>query len=301
MTRLAAIILTLLALTGAPQSAMAAALRPGKTASGNFSSSPTLHAPRDTPQTLDLAGRNEAHDYETASGRPKWISRDPIEEKGGVNVNAYVQNHTLNSIDHLGYEELLLLPMPTLQIVDVVRKIDVVWPTVDGKQEFWVGGRDSRAISRQPRDPCWNACELAKQQNLHLVNGNPSVAGVVCCNGLKYRCIWASGAIPGGTATDITAIKIIDHCARIHEGDHFDDIDCPPQNSSNQNVVTRPPFRDPSPANINRQECEAYIAERDCIRAKIGECRTTQCRTEVNADLAGVQRQINALCVGNKR
>ena len=104
MTRLAAIILTLLALTGAHQSAMAAALRPGKTASGNFSSSPTLHAPRDTPQTLDLAGRNEAHDYETASGRPKWPSRDPIGERGGHNLYGMVGNDAVNLVDRLGME-----------------------------------------------------------------------------------------------------------------------------------------------------------------------------------------------------
>ena len=102
MQRFAAIILALFALIGAHQSAMAAALRPGKTASGNFSATSSLHAQPQAPQTLDLAGEDKPHDYETASGRPKWLSRDPIEEEGGVNLYGFVYNDPLNWIDDSG-------------------------------------------------------------------------------------------------------------------------------------------------------------------------------------------------------
>ena len=40
--------------------------------------------------------------YSTASGRAKWPSRDPIEEKGGLNLYAFVSNTPANGIDLLG-------------------------------------------------------------------------------------------------------------------------------------------------------------------------------------------------------
>jgi RHS repeat-associated protein len=40
--------------------------------------------------------------YETASGRPQWLSRDPIAEAGGLNLYAYVGNNPINAIDPLG-------------------------------------------------------------------------------------------------------------------------------------------------------------------------------------------------------
>ena len=102
MTRLAAIFLALLALIGAQQSAMAKANVAPKTASGNFTANSSLHAPRDTPQTLDRIGENQLHDYETASGRPKWPSRDPIQENGGENLYNFLANDGINWVDYLG-------------------------------------------------------------------------------------------------------------------------------------------------------------------------------------------------------
>jgi len=40
--------------------------------------------------------------YETASGRPYWPSRDPIEERGGLNVYVFVDNNSLDYWDYLG-------------------------------------------------------------------------------------------------------------------------------------------------------------------------------------------------------
>ena len=40
--------------------------------------------------------------YKTASGRAKWLSRDPIEEKGGLNLYAYVRDRPMQEVDPLG-------------------------------------------------------------------------------------------------------------------------------------------------------------------------------------------------------
>ena len=40
--------------------------------------------------------------YKTAMGRAIWLSRDPIQEKGGLNLYGYVGNNPVNGIDILG-------------------------------------------------------------------------------------------------------------------------------------------------------------------------------------------------------
>ena len=40
--------------------------------------------------------------YETASGRSNWPNRDPIAERGGLNLYASAQNNLLNYFDYLG-------------------------------------------------------------------------------------------------------------------------------------------------------------------------------------------------------
>ena len=56
---------------------------------------------------LLIAFSNLAHAvYDPIQGR--WLSRDPIEEEGGINLNAFVANDGINSNDYLGLEELRL-------------------------------------------------------------------------------------------------------------------------------------------------------------------------------------------------
>jgi RHS repeat-associated protein len=44
--------------------------------------------------------------YDASTGR--WISRDPIEERGGLNMYGYVRNDPLNAFDPLGLEEKMV-------------------------------------------------------------------------------------------------------------------------------------------------------------------------------------------------
>jgi len=56
----------------------------------------------DAPPARDLAVESEGCGYETAMGRACWPSRDPIEERGGMNLYGMCYNNSINAIDLLG-------------------------------------------------------------------------------------------------------------------------------------------------------------------------------------------------------
>jgi len=61
----------------------------------------------DRPQRLEHSIGTAACGDESASGRPKWPSRDPIGEEGGLNSYGYVANNTLNDFDFLGLKDFV--------------------------------------------------------------------------------------------------------------------------------------------------------------------------------------------------
>jgi uncharacterized protein RhaS with RHS repeats len=54
-----------------------------------------------------LVGLHEANAWYSPS-QQRWINRDPIEEKGGINLYAFVGNHSISSIDVFGLNDLAL-------------------------------------------------------------------------------------------------------------------------------------------------------------------------------------------------
>jgi RHS repeat-associated protein len=54
------------------------------------------------PQVAETASGCRACDYKTVSGRGLWLSRDPIEEEGGVNLYGMAGNDPVNYWDYLG-------------------------------------------------------------------------------------------------------------------------------------------------------------------------------------------------------
>jgi len=49
--------------------------------------------------------------YETASGRLKWLNRDPIEEEGGINLYGHVANDPINYFDPDGHAAAAVIPV----------------------------------------------------------------------------------------------------------------------------------------------------------------------------------------------
>jgi RHS repeat-associated protein len=87
---------------------------PSKNRVGVFSASARIRARRSSPQPLELHRVNRPIPTETASGvryygyrflSPEmgwWISRDPIGERGGINLYGFVGNFAMGETDYLG-------------------------------------------------------------------------------------------------------------------------------------------------------------------------------------------------------
>jgi len=71
-----------------------------------FFGSHPLRARRSAPAALQPRRANRPVPTKLASGIPVWPSRDPIEERGGENVYAFIGNSEVNSVDKYG-----LLPL----------------------------------------------------------------------------------------------------------------------------------------------------------------------------------------------
>jgi len=99
---LLALTLVMAALFCAPQTAPGKALDPAKTASRDFFG-PRPERVRVEPVKVPGSGLVDwAITTPNASGRPKWPSRDPIGERGGLNLYGFVGNNGLNRSDYLG-------------------------------------------------------------------------------------------------------------------------------------------------------------------------------------------------------
>jgi len=59
--------------------------------------------------------------YDSSTGR--WLSRDPIAERGGINLYGYVQDDPVSAVDPLGLQTVLLTPVPP-EIVETAIKLN---------------------------------------------------------------------------------------------------------------------------------------------------------------------------------
>jgi hypothetical protein len=61
--------------------------------------------------------------YKTASGRGNWPNRDPIEEKGSVNLYSFVRNMPLTHIDIIGLSDLNTTKSPICCLAEVPKEV----------------------------------------------------------------------------------------------------------------------------------------------------------------------------------
>jgi RHS repeat-associated protein len=73
-----------------------------KTALWGFENQPSGSKLHEAAQSPDFAKENEGYSYESAMGRAYWLSRDPIGERGGINLYGMVGNDAVNRWDLLG-------------------------------------------------------------------------------------------------------------------------------------------------------------------------------------------------------
>lgn len=70
----------------------------------DFLANPQNRVPKIAANPCNRVGKTAHAPTKPASGIPYWLSRDPIAERGGVNLNAFVGNDGVNQWDVLGLE-----------------------------------------------------------------------------------------------------------------------------------------------------------------------------------------------------
>ena len=67
-----------------------------------FFANPSRTRPENRRQPQQPRRENRPAPTKPASGIPYWPSRDPIEERGGINLYGFVENDAVNNLDYLG-------------------------------------------------------------------------------------------------------------------------------------------------------------------------------------------------------
>lgn len=207
--------------------------------------------------------------YEPKLGR--FLSRDPRPENGiellypfpNMTRYAYVQSSPITFSDPSGLQRERAQMDLQRTLVSVSRYAQ----------------KSDRGICPDvycPKD-CSDPCGDAKRLGLDALTG-PSAAGVICCDGKKYVCVWKD-----------FPYKCLTQCAKLHEQTHLADVDCP------EKGLCRPPFR--RPEDTSKEECEGFIAQIKCLIESSDSCCDSlqgdarqQCQTYYTAYLEAIRK-----------
>jgi len=88
----------------------------------------------DCSQVVEYCMGTDFHGYEFASGRPKWPSRDPIEEEGGLNLYHFVFNGATMGVDYLGLSRIKLFEIKSANSIQTPKGVFFSY-SVSGKGE----------------------------------------------------------------------------------------------------------------------------------------------------------------------
>ena len=112
--------------------------------------------------------KNRPCSYKTASGRPYWPSRDPIEEKGGINLYGFVDNDGVNEWDVLGLKQYVLI--------------------YDGSDDMFVEWKDS------VKDKIKNKDAVSMYRNFLNGEYDPKCDEIIEIDGSKHSDPWSEAA-----------------------------------------------------------------------------------------------------------
>jgi hypothetical protein len=140
MRFVAIITLAILALVGGQSRVWGKVCVGEKLASGVFAPKYDESALVDEAASLEFAGRDGRCGYELVSGQSKWLSRDPIGERGGNNLYSMADNNAVNKLDLKG------LYVTAWNSPDVGNEVDLGACGKVKLMEFWGRHSDTVAI-----------------------------------------------------------------------------------------------------------------------------------------------------------
>jgi RHS repeat-associated protein len=189
----------------------------------------------------------------------RWLSRDPIGERGGWNLMAFVGNRSVNRHDRLG--------------------LDTATPGRCGCK--WENLALPNPHADNPCADCWQTC-LGNQS---LVPGS-KVLGFVICRKDGCRCACLNMSIVNSWPNDYATAAIVE-CALKHEEDHVTRGlgKCPPRKwytkcfstSNDATGIQKTGFLDQTDS-----ECYAGAVGITCLLNKMGGCGgDSDCRRRI--------------------
>ncbi len=123
----------------------------------------------------------------------RWVNRDPIGEKGGVNIKAFVENSTTNRIDSLGRFSLIVLPP---QFPPASQKMCCDGELYNPKTHCCCGNKTIRSREKQEtgiKQCCWYEFETGGGNNYGWIGAWPNHCWIEYPGGA--RGFWPSGVI----------------------------------------------------------------------------------------------------------
>ena len=196
-------------------------------------------------------GEQQALYYGYRYHKPKlgrWLSRDPLQEDGGVNLYVHAANTPTNVADSLGLAPCHGGGCDKSGVVFIAQ----IPPPGIGS---WVAGCKKQIIIKKRTEK--ECCD-----QLPPIDRGKDYGGVICCDGRKVACAWYDDKpIPDKCKAALA------QCTIEHEKTHLDDINCGCNDGIG--VPTRPPWADPSPGNTSYQECVGACTSARCLEAAL--------------------------------